>query len=64
LSASSERVGRIDFGAQWHSDGVKVVAARARRGIQETLLLAKTGSTIGTERGKWEITWDTLQFRR
>lgn len=64
LSVSSERVGRIDFGTQWHSDGVKVVAASARRGIQETLLLAKTGSTISTERAKWEVTWDTLQFRR
>jgi len=56
-------VGRLDFLGAWHSQGVDAIAASARRGLQETLLLMQPGSTFRTEKGIWEATWDTLKLR-
>jgi hypothetical protein len=63
IRADSDCVGRIDFGEQWHSQGVGIAAASARRGVQETLLLMKPGATITTGKGVWEATWDSLELR-
>ena len=61
LCIRSDRVGRINFQGDWRSKDVEVVAASAQRGIQETLLLLRFGSTIQTETGTWEATWNNLR---
>lgn len=45
--------GRILFGETWRSAGVKIIAASAYRGQQESLLLMPLGGLIHTETGKW-----------
>lgn len=61
LCIRSDRVGRINFQGEWRSKDVDVVAASAHRGVQETLLLLRFGSTIQTETGIWEATWNNLR---
>ncbi len=61
LCASSAVIGRINFDAEWHDEGVSVVAASALRGVQETLLLAIPGSELRTDMGRWEVTWNGIQ---
>lgn len=63
LCVRSDRVGRINFQEDWRSKDVDVVAASAHRGVQETLLLLRVGSTIRTESGVWETTWNNLKQR-
>ena len=62
LCANSNDVGRIDFNHKWHTQGVKVVAASANAGVQETLLLIEPGSRLITNRGVWEATWNSLEL--
>jgi hypothetical protein len=63
LCVRSRDEGRINFDREWHSPGVRVVAASAFRGDQETLLMAEVGSTIRTQKGEWEVTWQGLASR-
>jgi hypothetical protein len=63
LCVRSRNNGRINFDRPWHGSGVTVVAASAFRGEQETLLLAKAGATLITEKGEWEVTWQGLASR-
>jgi hypothetical protein len=61
LCIHSDRIGRINFQGKWRSKDVGVVAASAHRGVQETLLLMRLGSTIQSETGIWEATWNNLK---
>jgi hypothetical protein len=60
LCIQSRMLGRIDFGSNWCTSGVLIVAGSAFRGDQETLVLAQPGAQLKTERGNWEITWTGL----
>jgi hypothetical protein len=59
----SSVIGRIQFDASWHSNGIQVLAGSAFRGVQETLLLAAPGAQLQTDAGEWEVLWDGLAKR-
>ena len=59
----SSVIGRIQFDASWHGNGIQVLAASALRGEQETLLLAAPGAQLQTDAGDWEVLWDGLAKR-
>jgi hypothetical protein len=61
ICMTSWGVGRINLSARWHDLGTNVVAGSALRAEQETLILAKPGARVTSERGVWEITWDGLR---
>jgi hypothetical protein len=61
ICMTSRGVGRINLSARWHDLGTNVVAGSALRAEQETLILAKPGARVTSERGVWEITWDGLR---
>ena len=63
LCTRSSVIGRIDFDASWHGNGVQVLAASALRGEQETLLLATPGAQLQTDAGDWEVLWNGLANR-
>lgn len=58
LSVSSKTIGRIKFGADWRTPGVKIVCASAFNGMQETLLLMPQEGQLQTETGTWRLEWD------
>jgi hypothetical protein len=57
VALSSQVVGRISFAQEWRSPGVRVVAASAFSGEQETLLLMPKAGEVTTERGTWRLEW-------
>ena len=59
----SSVIGRIQFDASWHGNGIQVLAGSAFRGEQETLLLAAPGAQLQTDAGDWEVLWDGLAKR-
>ncbi len=46
--------GRIHYGSEWRTPGVRIVAASVHGEEQETLLWMHIGSEITTERGTWQ----------
>jgi hypothetical protein len=62
----SAMCGRIEFGSDWKTPGVRVVCASANKGGQETLMLMPPNGAIKTEDGIWQIAWrkDGLSHRR
>lgn len=63
LRLQSRGVGRIDFDIGWHDAEIRVLAASAMRGLQETLVLASPGAKFQTESGSWEVTWNGTEKR-
>ena len=63
ICARSSVIGRIQFEASWHGNGIQVLAGSTFRGEQETLLLAAPGAKLQTEAGDWEVLWDGLAKR-
>lgn len=61
ICVTSQEIGRIDLLTRWHGLDTNVVAGSALRAEQETLLLARPGARVTSERGLWEITWNGLR---
>ena len=61
IRVTSQEVGRIDLFTCWHGLDTHVVAGSSLRAEQETLILARPGARVTSERGLWEITWNGLR---
>jgi hypothetical protein len=64
VRVDSDSAGRIDFGQEWRSPGIRVVAASAFSGRQQTLLLMPWSARITTEEATWRLEWDNVRTSR
>ena len=62
ICLNSRTLGRIAFDGAWRSLGIRVVAASAFQGEQETLILMPLLGQITTERGTWGLEWNDTRM--
>ena len=53
VTVQKKDFGRLRFGSEWRTPGVRIVAASVHGEEQETLLWMQVGSEITTEKGTW-----------